>query len=358
MLDDKRTSLSKLKLAYDLNELEVEKIIYELWPNNKVFPYALWETAYNRHWKIAIPHNINLLPDTNQKMASLPEFDPQEFELPLLHIYCDRIDTFFINIAAIIFVIALKNGLEDLCILTYEEKNKELQDDLGNFFDGLSELESFHNHGINRPFRWGQPLTSEQFKGLSDDKYSFIAGNPLCIHKIFKDAIVLDKIAAIRYLDKCGYSLKREVKGISKPLVECLTKAMLASPLEETPAPSMDASTPVESEPSATPLAAYAEPSNLPEDTPAEPSATKTHIVIPRDLWEGKSSEYVFETMKAKRYDDSIIAFVLCNRCTKTSKEEMGKWFSDGRKLSPSAYRSRIRKLLEEADTLYNITFE
>ena len=118
MLDDKLTSLSKLQLAYDLNELEADTIISELWPNG-IFPYALWGAAYNRHWKPAISCNISFISDTKQEDSLLPEFDPREYEHPLLDIYRRRIETFFIKIASIIFVKDLEDGLEELCTSTY-----------------------------------------------------------------------------------------------------------------------------------------------------------------------------------------------------------------------------------------------
>jgi len=342
MLDDKLTSLSKLQLAYDLNELEADTIISELWPNG-IFPYASWETAYKQHWKQAISNNINFISDTEQKIPSFPEFDPLENKEPLLHIInSPRIVTFFKNIAAIIFVIDLKEGLEDLCNLTYEEKNKELQDDMGEFFDGLSELESQYNKEISHPSNWEQSAKSKLFQGLCNEKHSFIAKSPFCIHKLFRDAIVLDKTAAIRYLDKCGYSLKRAVKGISQSLVNRLTK-------------DMDASPPEEPEPSAASLAASAESPNLPDDTPDESSAKKT-IVVPRYLLAGKTPNAVLNGMRKKEIDDCVIAYVLFYWYKLANKRLIGELFAVKPNQIPSTHYRRAESLLKRANREYNIT--
>jgi len=204
MLDQERIPLGKLKQAFDLNEQDAEAVISALWPN-EVFPYALWETAYKLHWETAVFHNRMFY--LEQKAPLFPQFDPLKHQVPLFHIYDDRIIKFFLDIATKIFATALKEGFNHLITSTYDENNKYFHDDIEYLFAGLSRIESEHNSGRNRPFTWEQVLTREQFKTVFEDKALFLSAGPLSVlSKIFKDTMALDKETGLVY-SKFGHEL-------------------------------------------------------------------------------------------------------------------------------------------------------
>jgi len=218
MLDTERIPIGKLKQAFDLNGQDVETVISTLWPN-RVFPYALWEMAYRPRWKDAASHNTIFY--KAKALSSFPEFDPSEHELPLLFIYSDRMIKFFQELSAIIFATDLMYGFNRIMELVYEKNNNVFQDDIKYVFDGLSRIESELNFGIHRPFTWAANMTAERFHEVFEEKAIFVASYSFAfLAEIFLDAIVVDKIAAIRYLIDGGYPLRQEVKGISKAIVD------------------------------------------------------------------------------------------------------------------------------------------
>jgi hypothetical protein len=318
MLDPERIPIGKLKQAFDLNRQDVETIISALWPN-EVFPYALWEMAYRPRWKGAASHNTIFY--KAKALSAFPEFDPLEHQLPLLHIYCDRIVYFFRELTTVIFVTDLMDGLNRIIELTYENNDNSLDSEIEYLFSGLSHIESELNFGINKPFTWAVNITHERFYEVYKSKISFIAPCTTdFISKMFIDTIVVDKTAAIRHLLKCGYPFQHEVKGISRALVDRI-------------AATLDA--------------------HSQEDTPVAPAPFS--IVVPRALWEGKSPKAARDSMKQQGFTDPrVIAYVLYNWCGLKNKTQLGKLLGpDGK--DDSTYLRLAHRLLAEAATL-NIT--
>jgi hypothetical protein len=249
---------------------------------------------------------------------------------------------FFRELSAVIFVTDLIEGVNRLISSTYEkEKNdKEIQDDIEYFSNGLSRIESEHNPGIHRPFKWGENITAERFQAVFEDKAKFIAGAGLpFFSKIFIDSIALDKNAAIKYLLECGYSLQQEVKGISQALVERI-KAMPVQPPGETPT---EPPTTIKEEAVTEP---FASPSPMPEEPPA------SSIIVPRDLWEGKTPKTLRAGMMEKGYDNAVIAHVLFYWCQLNNKKQIGKLLGDDPDQDDSTHLRRTNKLLKKAEAL------
>jgi len=332
MLDMERIPLFKLQQAFDLNKQDVETVISALWPNG-VFPYALWEMAYIPRWKDAASHNTMFY--QANAVSSFPEFDPLEHPLPLFHIYSGRIVTFFRELAAIIFVADLKAGFNRIFNLTYEENNKEFQDDIEYIFQGLSRIECELNLSIHRPFTWATNITAERFREIFEEKVIFVASyNFVFLSKIFLDAVVVDKTAAIRYLVDRGYPLRQEVKGISRTIIKRIT-AMPVVHLQ---------------------LADITDPPAVhpQEDALVAPSASS--IVVPRALWEGKSPEAICKAMDEEGFGKPIIAYVLREWCKK-SKTQVGILLGPrGDNEHDSTSRSRASNLLAEAAAFTIIT--
>jgi len=320
MLSQERIPISKLKQAFDLNKQDVETVISALWPN-EIFPYALWEMAYKSRWKDAASHNSTF--NKAKELSSFPGFDPLEYKMPLLHIYEDRLTRFFRELSTIIFVTDLMDGLNRIIELTYDKNDTALHSDIEYLSDGLSYIESDLNFGVRRPFTWSTNITAERFYEVFKSKVSFISPcTTAFISKIFIDAIVVDKIAAIRELLKCGCYLKREVKGISRALVDRIAATLDVFPLEDTPAP-------------------------LPTSS----------IVVPRALWEGKSPEAICKAMDDEGFGKPIIAYVLSEWCEKPNKTKIGQLLGPrGENEHDSTSRSRTYKLLAEAEAFTIIT--
>ena len=340
MLDPERIPLNKLKQAFDLNEQDVETLISALWPN-EIFPYALWEMAYRPRWRDAAFNNS--LYYKAREISSFPEFDPLEHEMPLLFINRDRIVSFFHELAAVIFVTDLREGFNRIINWTYEKNDNNFKDDIDYFFNGLSHIESEHNFRIHRPFTWGSIISEEVFNAVFNDKWIFIASRPFhSLSKIFIDSIALNKTAAIKYLLRCGYYLKCEVKGISTALVEYLKPTSAYTPADEPPvAPTISSiHETAPTGPSALPI---------PDYTPVEPPVSSI-IVVPRDLWEGKTPPTIRDGMREKGYDDPVIAHVLFNWCQQTNKTRLGKWLGDNPRQDDSTHRRRTNELLKKAE--------
>jgi len=326
MLDPERIPLSKLRQAFNLDEPDAETLISALWPN-EIFPYTLWEMAYRPRWQEAAHHNAMFY--KARKISSFPKFDPLEHEIPLLHIYHDRIVSFFRELAAVIFVSDLREGFNRLIKWTYEKIDNHFQDDIEYFFNGLSRIESEHNSGLHRPFTRETFITEETFNAAFEDKAIFIASWQFSgLSKIFMDSIVLNKTAAIKYLLGCGYSLQQEVKGITTALVEGIKLTPTSPPDEFSVAPTI---------------------SSIPEACPAEPPASSI-IVVPRDLWEGKTPKAIRDGLREKGYDDPVIAHVLFNWCQQTNKTQLGKWLGDDPRQDDSTHRRHTNELLKKAE--------
>ena len=132
------------------------------------------------------------------------------------------------------------------------------------------------------------------------------------------------KPAAVRYLHSCGYSLRREVKGLTQALVERFvsdfsTPQTTENVPESPPQPSeSDSQTPLqvsESVPETTPQA--------PESVPQLPDFTA--IFVPRSLWEGKSNQAIRNSMREQDFADPVIAYVLYEWRGLRNKTEIGR---------------------------------
>jgi hypothetical protein len=323
MLDQERIPIRKLKQAFELNEQDAETVIASLWPD-RVFPYALWEMAYLLRWKDAASRNTVFY--KAKKSSPFPTFDPSEHELSLLHIYSDRIIRFFSELSAILFAAELREGFDRILNLTYEKNDNVFHEDIEYIFTGLSRIESELNLGIHRPFTWATNITAERFHEVFEAKAIFVASYNLAfLSKIFLDAVVVDKTAAIRHLIDGGYSWRQAVKGISRTVVERIT----AKP--------------------STPQAQDAPVLHVQDDFPKTlaPSA----ILVSRSLWDGKSEKAVRDNMRQQDFTDPVIAYVLHNWRDLKNKTQIGRLLGpDGQ--NDSTYLRLAHRLLAEAATL------
>jgi hypothetical protein len=329
MLDQERIPIGKLRWAFELGEQDVETVISALWPHG-ILPYALWEMTYKSHWKDAASHNTIYY--KAKALSPFPEFNPLEYPLPLLHIYRGKLASFFTELAAKIFATDLMDGLNRIIELTYENTDEDFEKDIQYLSDGLSRIESDLNFGIQKPFTWATQITSEIFNEVFEDKCIFLASCPMpFISRKFIDTVVMDKIAAIRFLLIRGYPLRHEVKGISRALVERIEATLSDEPQVK---PVTETSI-----------------AHLQNDASKNPSPSV--IFVPRHLWEGKSPKSVRDNMRQPDMDfpDHVIAYVLYNWCDLTNITEIGTLLGKTGKV-PSTYLRHGHRLLTKAEPL------
>jgi hypothetical protein len=247
-------------------------------------------------------------------------------------IYRDKIVAFFRELSITIFVTDLKEGLQRIIEWTYEKSDAELNADIEYLFDGLSYIEGELNFGIQKPFTWATNITPERFYEVLKSKASFaVPCATSFVSRIFIDTTVVDKITAIRFLLLRGYSLRHEVKGISRALVERI-EATLTDEHQIEPVTEAIIDRPHDDD--------FKNPS---------PSV----IFVPRSLWEGKSPKSVRDNMRQKDMDfpDHVIAYVLYNWCDLKNMTEIGTLLGEADKV-PSTYLRYAHRLLAKAKTL------
>ena len=75
-------------------------------------------------------------------------------------------------------------------------------------------------------------------------------------------------------------------------------------------------------------------------------------IVLPKELWAGRSPRHIRGVMSEQGYDLWVIAHVLYTWCGLTNMTELGKVLNPtGSELGDSAYAKQARKLLEKAES-------
>jgi hypothetical protein len=142
MLNPEHIPIGKLKQAYGLNEQEAEALLSVLWPNG-VFPYELWEQAYDTVWKDAVNYNAAIL--LIEKTVSFPKFDKFEYKAFIQHIYIRNINDFFNELSANIFAIQLLDGISYIIDLLYDKSENIFDKDIKYTFDNLLRIEKENN---------------------------------------------------------------------------------------------------------------------------------------------------------------------------------------------------------------------
>jgi hypothetical protein len=328
MLNQERIPIGKLKQAYGLSALEIDELLAALWPNN-VFPYELWEKAYISYWKDAALHNsafhlagsVPTLPEIDQKLS-------EAYETTSLYPYRTLIVKFFEELSRKLFVSDLKKGFLYITEEAIEGNADAFKDEIEYIFSRLSAAEDDHDLRIFPPYHWATGIPAERFRELMDTKILSVPSSCyFFLADLFTDTIVVDKAAAIRHLFECGYFLQQEVKGISNAIVERIAATLTAQGEPTSADQVQDAS---------------AEPLSKPSRAP---------FVIPRELWEGKAYEAVFDAMRDKKYSPAIMAYVLFEWCDLKNKTEIGRLLSDSEQ-EDSTYYHRADRLLKKASAL------
>lgn len=208
MSDQQKISMGRVRQAYDLTANEVEELIQALWPD-AVFPVELWNRAHETFWRA--------FADARQavyKMESptLPQVDLslKRFQTYLL---AHDIMDFFRRLSLNIHVNALKPGLTSILEESYEDMESIFSKEREFLFNSLDRL---NTENIFEQYSPDSELFEKPIFSIPVSSYHFIA-------HIFANTIVVDRDAAIRHLRH--YPLSREVKGITRALVESVLRA-------------------------------------------------------------------------------------------------------------------------------------
>lgn len=305
--------MSRVKLAYGLNEHEAQSLLHELSPDG-VFPYELWQKAYSTYWKYHAAEYSRLYKVEN---PSFPETHSQPIKHCPADVYQKWMVDFFFELARRLSSRELEKGFEYIVESTYDEKSAISDSDRQYLFYPLTVSEK-------------NIANVTRVEGLKDINVSLCSSDALT--KIFPDTIAVDKIAAIHYLSVVlKYPLRQEVKGITQSLVDSVIKAAEQKTLSAPEAPSVLESAPAPEERSA-------------EIQPPEQGSV---IRIPAHLYEGKSDTAVRDAMRAE-YHDSVIAYVMLKWC-EFDKTRIGRLLTETKYSDHKSYRNLVDRLMEKA---------
>lgn len=281
MLDQQKISLGRVRQAYRLTSNEVETVIQALWPH-AVFPSELWRRAHEAYWKDFADSNQTVY---NIESSALPQPCLSDKRIHTYLFGCDIMD-FFKKISWNIHANALELGLKYILEETYEEIENIFPEEREFLFHSLKRLETedfFDQYSPDSP-SFENPIS------IPASSYHFIS-------HIFVDTILLSRDDTIRFLR--NYPLHKEVKGITRALVESILKAM--PPENISP-----------------------ESSQVQTEQPAVEEAEDGKLMfrIPSTVWRGKPDHAVYDGMK-DTYPLPVIAYVLFYWCS-ADKPETG----------------------------------
>ena len=370
MLDKTQIPVRKLKQAYELSEREAYELLGALVPDN-VFAHALWLQAYTEFWQ------WSLQAASLRYRVENPPF-PDAVTLPekyfATHLCRKPILDFFADISQLIDISALERGIDYIIEATYGEEDFPYKDAKESLFKALHQEEMRHDNKT----RTSGLLKISSMQAVDYD----------WIRELFFDTIIVDKIAAVLHLFYSGYSLHREVKGLTHALVEriiadaskpqTMENAPQSPPQapEDPPPPQTPESEPqvppqtLERDPQATPqtLESATQPSpqtseSIPqtlEDTPKTQPLTENDQTMPpaqvfkvlRSLWENKTAQAIRDRMRQEELPDFVIAHVLHEWCGETNKTKLGRLLDPDKKDKGDwAYLRLANRLLKQAKT-------
>lgn len=265
--------MSRVKLAYRLNEHEAQGLLNELSPDG-VFPYEIWQKAYSTYWKYPAAEISKLYKVGN---PPFPETHAQSIKHCPTDVYAKWMVDFFFEMARRIHHKDLQKGFDYIVEMTYDDKFAVSETDRGFLF--------YHMGVVDKNI-----ATVARTEGLKDINPKL--SSPDVLLNIFPDTVVVDTISAIHYLSVVQkYPFYQEVKGITHDLVKYVVKrAAEGAPLTTEAAPPLD-------EPA--PETQFPKPEGM--------------TLIPRSLWEEKKSpQQVCDDMRVAGYtEDAPIAHAL-----------------------------------------------
>lgn len=321
MSDQQKISVGRVRQAYDLTANEVEQLIQALWPD-AVFPVELWYRTHETFWRAfadarqaAYKVESPTLPQVNLSL--------QRFQTDL---FAHDIMDFFRRLSLNIHVNALKQGLTYILEESYEDTESVFPEERDFLFNSLNQLKT---ENIFEQYSPDSELFEKPLFSIPVSSYHFIA-------HLFANTIMVDRDAAIRHLRH--YPLRREVKGITRALVESVLRA---TPLESAIVDKMTVTVVPTCERS--------------------PQDGKLVFRIPGAQWEGRPDTAVRDTMKEK-YPLAVVAYVLLYWCgppksdtghktPQGRKTHVGRLIAEKEYRDEKSYRNLVDSFLQEADS-------
>ena len=294
-------------------------LVQAFWPD-AVQPLELWRGVYETCWQAFIASRHAVYGTQLPEFPSAPEPDTG------LQTYLLGFDVmeFFRTISTVVPLNSLRYGLDVILEESFEDTASVFPKEREVLFNCLDRL---NTEKIFEQYSPDSPLFEKPIFSMPASSYHFIA-------HIFADTIMVDRDAAIRHLRH--YPLRREVKGITRALVESLLRA---APPESS----------VADKAAAVPLCERS------------PQDGKLVFRIPGAVWEGRPDAAVRDVMKEKSPLE-VIAYVLLYWCgpqkSETShrapqdrKTHVGRLLAGKEYRDDKSYRNLMDMLLKEAET-------
>ena len=258
MTDRQNMTIGRVRQAYGLTAREGEMLVQALWPD-AVQPLGLWHTTYENCWQAFVASRHVVYGTQLPEFPSAPEPDTG------IQTYLLGFDVmeFFRTISTVVPLNSLRYGMDVILEESFEDTASVFPKEREFLFSGLERLKT---EDIFEQYSPDSPLFEKPIFSMPASSYHFIA-------HIFTDTIMVDRDAAIRQLRH--YPLRREVKGITRALVESLLRA---APPESS----------VADKAAAVPLCERS------------PQDGKLVFRIPGAVWEGKPDAAVRDAMKEK----------------------------------------------------------
>ena len=216
--DPNKVSMSRLRLAYDLNDHYAEIVKAKLWPY-ALFPLELWQNTYTLFWRgfadtVALFYSIN--------SPEFPEHNIAEEKYFHTHLYAQDMENLFSMLASRIHVNALREGLRYILSMTYENDDAILfQDKMAFLFEKLSKIEK------NTDYNFASRTTETAFKSLMEEKiFSVPPPGYFFVSQMYPDTILVDTVSAIQQINLLRIPFKTEVKGIPYTLVRSVIDSL------------------------------------------------------------------------------------------------------------------------------------
>ncbi|WP_276818984.1 hypothetical protein [Mailhella massiliensis] len=319
MTDRQNITIGRVRQAYGLTAKEGEMLVQAFWPD-AVQPLELWRGVYETCWQAFVASRHVVYGTQLPEFPSAPEPDTG------IQTYLLGFDVmeFFRTISTVVPLNSLRYGMDVILEESFEDTASVFPEEREFLFSSLERLKA---ENIFEQYSPDSPLFEKTIFSIPASSYHFIA-------HIFADTIMVDRDVAIRYLRY--YPLRREVKGITRALVEAVLQT--ASPESS-----------VADKAAAVPLCERS------------PQDEKLVFRIPGAFWEGRPDAAVRDAMKEK-YPLAVIAYVLLYWCgpqkSETShKTPQGRKTHVGRLLAgkeyrdDKSYRNLMDMLLKEAET-------
>lgn len=292
-------------------------LIQALWPD-AVQPLELWRTTYEACWQAFVAGRHAAYGIQLPAFPSVPAPDAGiQTYLPSFAMM-----DFFRTISTVVPVNSLRYGLNVILEESCEDTASVFVQEREFLFSSLERLKT---EDIFEQYSPDAALFDKPIFSIPATRYHFIA-------HIFADTIMVDRDVAIGYLRH--YPLRREVKGITRALVEAVlrTAPPESSTAHEAAAPTCERS----------------------------PKNGKFVFPIPGAIWEGRPDTAVRDAMKEK-YPLAVIAYVLLYWCgpqkSETShrtpqgrKTRVGRLLAEKEYRDDKSYRNLVDMLLKEAE--------